>query len=229
MVIAVNPSSNFVDNKDFNDYVTYLRPEVYLPKRPKLRGLLDKHNKLVEQLLLPGLAPKTKVSLALDGRSSTYCHSSFSITCYYIADDCKLKEVLLDIEEVDGLHTCWNLAWMVEKILLSYHRTDRLRAITADNASNNSSLCQNLAAALQSKSINRNLDTMTVNCLTYILKLSAKAVLQQLGSGVLSGQENAEDNYEHAEVEWVSSIVLRMMTSCLTWQHLLERKWVTQF
>jgi hypothetical protein len=202
MVIAGNLPFNLVDSDEFKDYVSYLHPGVNPPNRQRLRVLLDTHYEEAEKSLFPGLGSTTKVSLALDGWSSTNGHSFLGLTCYYISDDWKLKEVLLGFEEVDGSHTGWNLAQIVEKILLKHNLTHRLLAITADNASNNATLRRSLQEALQSKSVNWNAEAMSVNCLAHVLNLSAKSLLQKLGTHFYDGcglNDAAEEEFGESD------------------------------
>jgi hypothetical protein len=107
----------------------------------------------------------------------------------------KLKEVLLGFVVVDSSHSEWNLAQIVEKILLKHNLTNLLLAITADNASNNTTLRQSLKEALQSRSINWNVNAMTVNCLAHVLNLSAKSMLQGLGTYFYMESESEDLDY----------------------------------
>ncbi len=96
-------------------------------------------------------------------------------------------EVLLGLEEINGSHTGLNLAHIVEKVFVKHNLTHRLLAITANNDSNNAMLRCSLETALQSKSIDWNVDAMTVNCLAHILNLSAKALLSRLSHQTCNG------------------------------------------
>ncbi len=100
----------------------------------------------------------------------------------------------MGFEEIDGTHSGWNLAQIVETVLLKYNLTHRLLSITADNASNNSTLRWSLEESLQNKSINWNADAMTVNCLAHVLNLSTKALLQKLGAKFYAGCEADDDD-----------------------------------
>jgi hypothetical protein len=75
MVIAGNLSFNFVDSNKFKAYVSYLQPDTNTPNRKKLCSPLDEYYKRAEKSLLPGLGYSTKISLALDGWSSTNQYS----------------------------------------------------------------------------------------------------------------------------------------------------------
>jgi hypothetical protein len=63
---------------------------------------------------------------------------------------------------------------------MQFNLTDRLLAITCDNASNNSTMCCALEDALQSQDVDWSADAMKVSCLAHVLNLSAKALLVSL-------------------------------------------------
>jgi hypothetical protein len=199
MVVAGNLSFNLVDSDEFKDYVKFLRPDAEPPNCQKLRTQLDKRYDEAESLLLPGLGERTNVSLALDAWSSTNGYKFLGITCHYLSEDWKLMEVLLSFEEIQGSHTGWNLVQIIEKLLQRHNLMHRLLAVTADNASNNSTMRRSLEQALESRSINWNAEAMTVNCLAHVLNLSAKALLARLGTQVYDGStpdEEDDDMYD---------------------------------
>jgi hypothetical protein len=94
--------------------------------------------------------------------------------------DWKLREALLGFEPIEGSHTGWNLARIVKKVLIRHNLTDRLFAVTADNASNNGTLRSSLEVALASLNVAWNAKAMTVNCLAHVINLSAKVLLDGL-------------------------------------------------
>ncbi len=69
---------------------------------------------------------------------------------------------------------------MVVKVAKQYKLTERLYAVTADNASNNATLRRALESMLSKMGITWRANEMTVNCLAHVLNLSAKAQLQGL-------------------------------------------------
>jgi hypothetical protein len=94
--------------------------------------------------------------------------------CSYVTEDWELKEALLGFEPINGSHTGWALAGIVENVPEKHNLIKQLLAITADNVSNNKTLCSSLQALLERRGITCKAGTMTVNCLAHLLNLLAK-------------------------------------------------------
>jgi hypothetical protein len=118
------------------------------------------------------------------------------ITCYYISDTWQLKQSLLGFELIVGSHTGWNLTQIVEKDISKYSLGRRLLAVAADNASNNTTLWRTLEASLHAQNISWDSESMAINCLTHILNLSAKKLLQGLYIGYSSSDDDDDGVYE---------------------------------
>jgi hypothetical protein len=103
-----------------------------------------------------------------------------AVTCYYVSIDWEYREVLLGFEPVSGSHTGYNLALIVEQVLQQFSLTNRLFAITADNASNNQTMRTSLENMLHAQGITWDAEAMTVSCLPHVLNLSAKVFLAGL-------------------------------------------------
>ncbi len=118
------------------------------------------------------------MSLAVDCWSSPNKKAFIAITAYYISEDWKYKEVLLAFELLTGSHTRQNLAMVVKRVLDQFNLTDRLLAITTDNASNKSTMRKTLQLVLSSRhNVAWNAEVAKISCLAHVLNLSAKALL----------------------------------------------------
>ena len=63
-----------------------------------------------------------------------------AVTGYFIDTQWEYQEVLLAFEPLEGSHTGYNLSQVLMDILDKYKISDRILAITTDNASNNNSI-----------------------------------------------------------------------------------------
>lgn len=71
-----------------------------------------------------------------------YQKIDFGITCHWINDNWELKEFVLAAVEMRESHTGENIAKLIFNTLADSGITDKLFCITADNASNNSTMAQ---------------------------------------------------------------------------------------
>jgi hypothetical protein len=104
-----------------------------------------------------------------------------AITAYIITTDWRYQEHLIGFEHVSGAHDGENLADITFKVIQDFNITDRLFAITADNASNNQTLRKGLAKRLQRKShVIWDASTHTVPCLAHVVQLVVKEMVHSL-------------------------------------------------
>lgn len=157
-----------------------LMPAVEIPGRKRLQQVLEDRVQEVKKTFFSDLGKHTKVSLALDCWSSPTRHSFLAVMAHYISDDWVYREVLLGFKPLTGPHTGRNLAKVVEDVIVEFDLAGRLFSITADNASNNATLCRTLEQALHVRSVPWSADAMKVSCLAHVLHLSAQALLHGL-------------------------------------------------
>ena len=121
------------------------------------------------------LPEDSKVSIALDCWTSTNNLSFLAVMVYFIDVNWRYREVLLGFEHVSGRHTGVNLARIVKDILDNYRLTERVHAITTDNASNNGSMFGVLKQALISLPKGYH-----VPCLAHVIQLAVKELLSSI-------------------------------------------------
>ncbi len=154
------------------------RPDIDMPNRRRLRYLLDDRHEEVQTASCKDLGPRTRVSLAIDYWSSPNKKAFIGIVAYYISESWKYKEVLLAFEPLSSSHTGRNLALVVERVLEQYQLTDKVFAITTDNASNNGTMRETFEQALTSRhNVKWSAEVTKISCLAHVLNLSAKALL----------------------------------------------------
>ena len=142
-----------------------------------MRALLDKQVRGIQQMLLNGLQPDTKVFFALDAWTSPNNIAFLAITGYYIDHNWKLQEALLGFEHLSGCHTERNMGRLVDDVPIKYNLKERHFAITTDNASNNKTLHQHVADIC-----NTLKQGYYVPCPAHIIQLAVKELLTNINS-----------------------------------------------
>jgi hypothetical protein len=127
-----------------------------------------------------------------------------AIVAYYVSIDWKYREVLLAFEPLSGAHTGRNLARVVERVLEQCELTDKLLAITTDNASNNGTMREALQQALSGyHNVTWDAEVANVSCLAHVLNLSAKSLLH----GVNVAEDGEHDDFTAVEEQDPSNFV----------------------
>ena len=90
--------------------------------------------------------------LALDGWTSSNCYNFLAITCTFLDKDWHLCEELLSFDDLCD-YSGDSLAEVVFDVLQKSQISDKIGCITADNATNNDTLCIALSELLNEKKI----------------------------------------------------------------------------
>jgi hypothetical protein len=103
-----------------------------------------------------------------------------AVTGYFIDADWKYHEVLLGFEPIHGTHSGANLSITLLKILEHHQIQDRILTITRDNASNNTTLIQNIQDSLQSLQSDHQIPVTRIPCIAHVIQLCLKQLLGQI-------------------------------------------------
>jgi hypothetical protein len=98
-----------------------------------------------------------------------------AITLYYVDEQFRLHEDLLDFQAVSVSHTGLNLTEHVLSILFTYGIQAKLYCITTDNASNNGTMMKALARLLEAHGIIWDPVHNHIACLAHVLNLARPA------------------------------------------------------
>lgn len=162
------------------DLLRLLDPNVSFPRRTKLRSFLNTRFETVKQKLLAGKPRHTAISITLDTWTSPNHLAFLGIVGSFITSRWEQKEILLGFEPLSGAHTGSALAAIVQKTLYEYNIESQLLAITADNASNNKTLCQVLSEKLESKGIRWSAKQNQLPCLAHVVQLIVNEIVKHL-------------------------------------------------
>jgi len=84
--LSLNLPFRALENIEFRKLVQMLRPGTQMPGRHRFGDLVQGRRHKIQQTLLHGLEPKTKVSIALDNWTSPNHLAFMGVTAYFIDD-----------------------------------------------------------------------------------------------------------------------------------------------
>lgn len=116
-----------------------------------------------------------------------------AVTGYFLDQHWQYQEVLLGFEPLSGSHSGVNLSDVVLKLLRQHNITDRVLAVTTDNASNNNTLMSSIQESLQSFELNNGSTIVRVPCIAHVIQLSLNDLL---------GRLKAIPKNENVEMDW---------------------------
>jgi hypothetical protein len=166
-------------------------PEIPSAKvmRRQLRDLVRENQKSILQKLPSG----AKLSLALDCWTSPFRQAFMAITGYFLDEDWEYHEILLGFEHLHGSHSGANLSEVLLQLLQEHQITDRVLAVTTDNASNNVTLMASVHEAIESLQSSNDVVIIRVPCIAHVIQLSLKDLL---------GKMKAAPKNDTAEQAW---------------------------
>jgi hypothetical protein len=185
---------------------------VTIPSRQKVRDRILELSHLGYQEVLSIIPTDSKVSLALDCWTSPQRRSFLAVTGYYITPDFEYKDVLLGFDHISGAHTGIRLADTTLDVLQNASLQHRVLAVTTDNASNNSTLMDNLSSRIKESILNsrdsgpRYTDSSVrrllsspprIPCLAHVIQLSVQSLLQSI---------EADASNHDTDIIWEESI-----------------------
>jgi hypothetical protein len=97
---------NTITNREFRRAYNALRPDLQLPGRSTLSNICRREYARTIEAIREQLPKSNKISLAIDGWTSTNKLAITSVIGYYIARDWTLKEVQLAFDEVNMASAC---------------------------------------------------------------------------------------------------------------------------
>jgi hypothetical protein len=164
-----------------------------IPSAKTIRSRLRDFVKEQQQGLLQKLPPNAKLSLALDCWTSPFRQAFMAVTGYFLDQDWEYQEILLGFEPLSGTHSGVNLSDVVLRLLHQHNITDRVLAVTTDNASNNNTMISSIRESIQSLEHNNGSTIVRVPCIAHVIQLSLNDLL---------GKMKANPRNESTEMEW---------------------------
>lgn len=153
-------------------------PEV--PSAKTIRRRLQSTVKERQQNILKGLPDGAKLSIALDCWTSPFQQAFLAITGYFLDKDWEYREILLGFEPLHGTHSGANLSTVLFDLFQQHKITERVLAITTDNASNNQTLMSSIHESVQSLGVAENATIVRTPCIAHVIQLSLNQLLGKM-------------------------------------------------
>lgn len=145
-----------------------------------------------------------------------------AIMILWLTPNMELKQRLIEFDTIDGHHSGFNLSVKLTNALQRYNLVEKLVSITADNASNNKSLNDQMFNTLQQKLqqghqllIKFQGTHSFVRCLAHIINLLVKDILAALKCGDYEDANNVIDKIEENNQMTTISVVLKLRSLIL--------------
>jgi hypothetical protein len=103
-----------------------------------------------------------------------------AVTGYFIDGDWNYRELLLGFEPLHGSHTGMNLSTVVLDLFQEHGITDRVLAITTDNASNNTTMMAKIQESVECLELENDTAIIQVPCIAHVIQLSLNQLLGQM-------------------------------------------------
>ncbi|KAJ9480686.1 hypothetical protein VN97_g12853 [Penicillium thymicola] len=186
----------FVEHQKFRDLFSFARLAPEPPSFPSRKVIRERLRGFVlqyQQETLQTLPSGAKLSLALDCWTSPFQDAFMAITGYFLDKEWEYREVLLGFEPLSGTHSGVNLGKIVLQILQKHQITDRVLAVTTDNASNNKTLITAINDSIHELQLKTDSTIIQVPCLAHVIQLSLVELL---------GKIKASPKNDNTELEW---------------------------
>jgi hAT family C-terminal dimerisation region len=192
-IVKTDQPFSVVDNLHFEDLLEYLKKDLGVKSRRTIMRRLEelynqKKNEMKERL--NGF--NSKFSVTCDVWTSKNQLSFFGFTIHYIDDDWQMKEELLAFKFLEGEHDGKSLSVAFIDVLEDFGIADRLLGVTADNASNNSTMMAHMEAYYKERYPDAGFSVAwnQVECMAHVLNLGAQQILKEFKQPV------EKDTYE---------------------------------
>ncbi|GES89785.1 zinc finger BED domain-containing protein RICESLEEPER 2-like [Rhizophagus clarus] len=175
-IIVNQHSFTIVEEPAFADLIYALQPDAKLISADTVkRKIMDLYESNINKVKESFKNITGKISFTIDIWTSPSAKSFLSLTAYYIDDDWKLNNVLVDFIQIFGKHMGENIknAFMLGINKLSIQ--NKIMGITTDNASNNLTFVDALA-----KENNSFQKDNHFRCFAHVINLCVQDALKEL-------------------------------------------------
>jgi hypothetical protein len=182
LIVKTDLPFSIVDNEHFQDYVEYLKKDITInSRRTIMRRLEEMYNHKKHELKAKLNSFKSKFSITCDVWTSKNQLSFFGFTIHYIDEKWVMQQKLLAFKFLEGEHDGKSLADAFIKTIEEYEIADRLLGVTADNASNNSTMMANLEEYYKKEHPDAGFSVLwnQVECMAHVLNLAAQQILKE--------------------------------------------------
>lgn len=180
-IVLTDQTFSTVDNDEFEDLLGYLKKDIFIKSRKTLMNRLQELFDLKQAALKKLLQTTTsKISITCDLWTSGNTLSFFGITGHWVDEDYEYQERLIAFKYVEGEHDGINLCNEIMLLLERFGIVEKLMGITADNASNNTTMIKEMEKVYKDKypSSEFTLTWNKIECLAHIINLAGQALFK---------------------------------------------------
>jgi len=156
------------------------RASVAIPTAAQLRSDISHAAEEMRESITKDLEEVKKVSLAIDAWTSTNKLAFLAIIAYWIDKDWNYHHVLIGFEQLSRVHDGENFGNVVTGVCERYKITDKLFAITTDNASNNGTMANYIKEGIVQLTHKVDYEIFHIPCLAHVIQLAVKAFTDEL-------------------------------------------------
>jgi hypothetical protein len=170
-----------VDNQDFIDMLEYLKTDITVNSRRTIMRRLEelyaeRKNHVKKQLL----RASSKISITCDVWTSKNSLSFFGFTAHYVDENWTIQQKLIAFKYLTEDHDGVSLSEAMIEVLEEFGVADRLLGVTADNASNNTTMLEKLETYYYERYPEAGFSVAwnQVECMAHVLNLGAQKILK---------------------------------------------------
>ena len=181
--ISLNLFFCAIKNQFFQTLIHMLNSEfvIQLSDWTKFCDLLNQIYDVILKNLITDQEFFIKISFAVDDWSSSNKLSFLDMNCYYISENWKYWERLVEFELLFDSHDDQNLREIVKRIILKQNLKTHLLTIITDNADNNNTIWKKIANKLNwLHDMKWNKKWETIFCLAYVIQFVMKKLISAL-------------------------------------------------
>jgi hypothetical protein len=232
-IVADDMAFSSIESSFFQQMINNI-PGISMPftSRNTLTSRIAAQFELDRQQLAKELATSCQtIAVSLDGWTSNNDVSILGVIGHWLTEDFEYKEALLEYAEIEGPKSGENMGAIVLQLLDELDLERKLLSITADNASNNETLMDEVETGLLEKFIEssntlrfRGQDSY-ICCLAHVLNLIVKEILKTLKSGDRKlAEESVELILQHQYINTIDSALARLRVLAIWVSRTPERK-----
>ena len=181
-LIKTDQSFSTVDNRYFEDLLEYLKKDVTIhSRRTLMRRMEELHLQKKDELKEKLQQLKSKYSITCDIWTSMNQLSFFNFTIHYIDEQWTMQEGVIAFKFLEEEHDGERLARAMIEVLEDFGITERLLGVTADNASNNSTMMQHLERYYTKEHPSAGFSVVwnQIECMSHVINLGAQQILKE--------------------------------------------------